>query len=388
MCKSITLLSGKGGSGKTSLALSMASLLSKCGIKILLIDCDLSTNGATYFYEDKIPKNLKRISSFYNIIFGNDKNHFDKKVMSINDCYDFMPSLEQINADNTKSYSFAEEDIEKFFSFYEYLKQMYDVIIFDCQAGYTDLLKLILPNSDINLVVMEADAISSSAIRSLYLKIGSLVDDKKIYQVFNKATNEEYELYSKLSGVTFFTNIETIKFDWTIRKDFSLARVPDLENISMKYGKQIYNICEFLFKEAELETKLKKFKDTITINEKKEIKADLEKRIIKMKHSSLGSVFKNIQSLNILFIPILIMFSTFFVFLINKNYDYSILSYLSITFFVFTVVYLMLNLGIITKNKRLQNKEIKNYENELKTTQLEIKQLKNQTNDIKTKRKQ
>lgn len=274
-----------------------------------------------------------------------------------------------------KCSSFSEDDIDNFHSFYEYIKQLYDVIIFDCQAGYTDLLKLILPNSNINLVVMEADAISSSAIRSLYLKIGSLVDDKKIYQVFNKATNEEYELYSKLSGVTFFPNIETIKFDWTIRKDFSLAKVPDLENISMKYGKQIYNICEFLFREAELETKLKIFKGIITLNEKKEKKVELEQKITKLKHNSLGSIFKNVQNLNIIFIPILMVFSTIFVFLINKDHDYILLSYLSITFFVFSVTYLILNLGFITKNRKMQNKEIKTYESELETTLQDINQL-------------
>lgn len=49
MSTAIAFLSGKGGSGKTTLALSMADLMSKCKIKTLLIDCDLSTNGATYF---------------------------------------------------------------------------------------------------------------------------------------------------------------------------------------------------------------------------------------------------------------------------------------------------------------------------------------------------
>ena len=50
---SVSAIIGENGSGKTTLALSMASLLSRCGIKTLLVDCDLSTNGATYFYEDK-----------------------------------------------------------------------------------------------------------------------------------------------------------------------------------------------------------------------------------------------------------------------------------------------------------------------------------------------
>lgn len=54
--KTLALISGKGGSGKTTLGLSLASLLSSCNIKVLLVDCDLSTNGATYFYE----KNCQR----------------------------------------------------------------------------------------------------------------------------------------------------------------------------------------------------------------------------------------------------------------------------------------------------------------------------------------
>lgn len=61
MCKTVSFLSGKGGSGKTTLALSMASMLSRFGIKVLLIDCDLSTNGATYFYEEKLSSKKNQI---------------------------------------------------------------------------------------------------------------------------------------------------------------------------------------------------------------------------------------------------------------------------------------------------------------------------------------
>ena len=122
------------------------------------------------------------------------------------------------------------------------------MIIFDCQAGYTDVLKLILPITDINLVVMEADAISSAAIRSLYLKIRDLLNEKKIYQVFNKATDEEYTLYSKISGGTVFTNIETVRFDWKIRKAFSVAEIPNMKKSSADYGVQIFGICRILFR--------------------------------------------------------------------------------------------------------------------------------------------
>ena len=39
--KSLALISGKGGSGKTTIGLSMAALLSSCSLKVLLVDCDL-----------------------------------------------------------------------------------------------------------------------------------------------------------------------------------------------------------------------------------------------------------------------------------------------------------------------------------------------------------
>lgn len=277
MSKMLALLSGKGGSGKTTLALSMASMLSNCGIKVLLVDCDLSTNGATYFYEDKLDEHRGNINSFYNVLFklSKEKGH----VININEYMDFMPSIVQITKENTETYSYNKMDSEILHDFKDKYKNQYDIIIFDCQAGYTDILRLILPIVDINLVIMEADAISSASIRSLYLKIGGFLNEKNIYQVFNKATDDEYEIYSKLSGGTVFTNIETVIFDWKIRKAFSVAEIPDMENASANYGVQIYNICKILFKEDNVHDKLNKYGLRIEINKKLEEEKQLEEKI-------------------------------------------------------------------------------------------------------------
>ena len=247
MSKVLALLSGKGGSGKTTLALSIASMLSNCCLKVLLVDCDLSTNGATYFYEGKLAEKTNELGSFYKIFINNEDNI--DKLIKIDEYMDFMPSIVKITKANSESYQYNEEDLKRIKNIDEKLRENYDVIIYDCQAGYTDILKLILPYVDVNLVVMEADAISSASIRSFYLKIGDLLNEKKIYQVFNKATDEEYEIYSKISGGTVFTNIETVMFDWKIRKAFSIAQIPDMESTSAGYGEQIYNICRVLFNE-------------------------------------------------------------------------------------------------------------------------------------------
>lgn len=47
----ISLISAKGGMGKTSIAVNIAHAATEIGLKVLLIDCDLRTMGATYFYK-------------------------------------------------------------------------------------------------------------------------------------------------------------------------------------------------------------------------------------------------------------------------------------------------------------------------------------------------
>lgn len=287
MSKIVTLLSGKGGSGKTTLALSMASLLSDCGIKVLLVDCDLSTNGATYFYENKLADSDDKVISFSDVLYKREDAF--KKMITINECMDFMPSIVRITKKNTGTYQYDTKDMEIMQCFKNLYEKKYDVILFDCQAGYTDILKLLLPIVDINLVVMEADAISSASIRSLYLKIGEYLNDKNIYQIFNKATEEEYQVYSKLSGGTVFTNIETVRFDWKIRKAFSVAEIPDLKQSSANYGVQIYNICRILFKEEKIQAKINKYGIVLEMNKCEEEARELQEKLMKLSDEKMNS---------------------------------------------------------------------------------------------------
>lgn len=270
-------MSGKGGSGKTTLALSMATMLSSCGIKVLLVDCDLSTNGATYFYEERLATQKKSITSFHEILFQESCKKLT--AIEINPYYDFVPSITQISKKSAKTYNHKSDTS---FPAFEQLRQKYDVILFDCQAGYADILKILLPITDVNLLVMETDAVSSAAIRSLYLKIGGIINDKKMYQVFNKASQEEYETYSKVSGGTFFTNIETIRFDWKIRKAFSVLQVPDMENTSAQYGEQMYSICSILFTNQYMQEKLKKYKLILDLHTNEERKENIQTEINKL----------------------------------------------------------------------------------------------------------
>ena len=391
MSKVLALLSGKGGSGKTTLALSIASMLSECRLKVLLVDCDLSTNGATYFYEEKLAENTNEISSFYNLFIGdtNDDSYRLRKVIKIDEYMDFMPSIVKITKSNSESYRYREQDLKKVDKIDKKLRDEYDVIIYDCQAGYTDILKLLLPYVDINLVVMEADAISSAAIRSFYLKVGNLLNDKKIYQIFNKATDEEYEIYSKISGGTVFTNIETVMFDWKIRKAFSVAQIPDMKKTSARYGEQVYNICKVLFKDKKIQEGLKKYEFVIKINRKSEEESNLRDKIeaqFSNEQYRKSEFYKKMCT-----VSLVALFSTTMVFIIfNKEIlnKTSVTDTNKIVFFIFLVIlilYMMLSiflLNYVTKDKRTRARMVEMDQRKLNKVLKEKTELQSQLNKI------
>lgn len=362
MSKVLALLSGKGGSGKTTLALSIASMLSNCCLKVLLVDCDLSTNGATYFYEGKLTEKSNALGSFYKI-FINNEDKIDQ-LIKISEHMDFMPSIVKITKTNAESYRYDEQDLNRIKSIDEKLREKYDAIIYDCQAGYTDVLKLILPFVDVNLVVMEADAISSAAIRSFYLKTGDLLNGRKIYQIFNKATDKEYEIYSKISGGTVFTNIETVMFDWKIRKAFSIAQIPDMERTSARYGEQVYNICKVLFSEEKIQEKIKKYDIIIKLNKIKEEEKILRKKISIQNSERRRTKNKMIKMMYTLIAPMFMsLILVVFMEMVNGKLFYEKIDFIIISLILFFITFMAMMLSIIflneiTKEKRTRIREM------------------------------
>lgn len=340
MSKSLALLSGKGGSGKTSLALSIASLLAKCNLKVLLVDCDLSTNGATYFFEDRINEKSDKLVSFFRIFDLLDtnalsldtlsdnnrsiKNYYTRSkekgsVFTISENLDFLPSIIDLSARHAKTYNYKYHDKEIMNYLNSVWRRSYDVIIYDCEAGYSEILKTILPFVDINLLVMEADAISASSVRSLYLKISRFYNGKKFYQVFNKVTKEEYDIYSKVSGGTFFVNIESVMFDWKIRHDFSVGQIPDMKTTSAHYGKQIFNICNVLFKEEEMQESFCKFGKIIELNDITEQEQQTKERLDQLKEEQVIVRSKLFSKYLYLALPILVLLMFFCLFILMGN---------------------------------------------------------------------
>lgn len=286
---SIALMSGKGGSGKTTLALSMASLLSSCSVKTLLVDCDISTNGATYFFEEEMAYHVNKIDTLHELI-ESQKGFEDIQLYPVNEFFDFMPSVTKIGEVWTVL-TLTQETELYLKRLFDFISGNYDVVIYDCQAGYTQILETVIRMTDRNLMVLEADSISASAVRNLFLKLNRVWDNKRIYQVFNKATKEEAEIYSKVTSGTMFDNIGCILFDWTVRRAFSISKIPDMIHTSAKYGVQVCELCDALIKNPEITKKLDSYFKKKRIDElKSQVKRlDDSEADIKLRVSALES---------------------------------------------------------------------------------------------------
>lgn len=383
MSTAIAFLSGKGGSGKTTLALSMADLLCRCGVQTLLVDCDLSTNGATYFYESQLvaqsSNNQSNVSAFNDLL--NMESFPIKPIpLKVGSKLDFIPSISNISSQllgKSEMWSSNGPKIQ-LDRFLQWARQSYDVILFDCQAGYTELLPVLLPLMDVDLFVLEADSISASAMRNLHLKIGTSFGSARLYQIFNKATPEEFDIYSKIVG-TFFINIGTLLFDWKIRQAFSRSQTPDLENTSAKFGSDLCNICKIIFADRAIQGRLEQFLTHLHYQQLEEARNQTADKLHNLYNLSTKS--HRFQKSFLLMTYALIIIAGIFL-LIQSDFlgENSLYWKTSSTMLPIIAVLLSTLLGVITafyvtETFQETRKERQNYERKLKDIDKELEKL-------------
>ena len=174
-----------------------------------------------------------------------------------------------------------------------------------------------------------------------------------MYQVFNKATKEEYEIYSKLFGGTVFTNIETILFDWSIRRAFAISQVPDMEITSAVYGEQVYNICKALFKDVSIQDRLDSFVDFIKLNrireQEKNAKEELDK-LLANRGNSFPKYFK--LAITFLFVFLIVaMISIILDFFVGRTMQNLLFMIVMMTIII-SIVYAIIASGMFERRKQ------------------------------------
>jgi cellulose biosynthesis protein BcsQ len=228
-CKVITLLSGKGGSGKTTVAISICKLLSDMGLRTLLIDFDFATDGASYFFKDRLKP---RARALWDII---EEQGFQNSVpqdllVNISDNFYFIPS--RIVNKKGRSYDsvaynrdFLKETVlGPIFSYAVGMK--FDYVFIDCQAGFAISSSAAAHWAEMAVFVTEPDAISSDATDNLLIQMGDSLPETRKYLV-NKIDVRDADTYRNMTDVFQTLNrLPPLPFDFAVRNAFGARQLP------------------------------------------------------------------------------------------------------------------------------------------------------------------
>lgn len=174
--KTISVTAGKGGVGKTSVAVKMAKVLSSQGYKVLLLDCDTNLSNTV------VKLGLPITNYFYDLISAqrefDDCLHKDGSLHLLAGC---NGSIDMFN----KSLEIDRVIIDILVNH----EKDYDYIILDCPAGITKETLTLNAYSDYRFVVVTPDK-------------SSVTDSYSLIKILNKefGVNENHLLINKISS--------------------------------------------------------------------------------------------------------------------------------------------------------------------------------------------
>jgi flagellar biosynthesis protein FlhG len=174
--KTISVTAGKGGVGKTSVAVKMAKLLAASGYKVLLLDCDTNLSNTV------VKLGLPITNYFYDLISArrdfDDCLHKDGNLHLLAGC---NGSLDMFN----KSLEIDRIIIDIMVNH----ERDYDYIILDCPAGITKETLTLNAYSDYRIVVVTPDK-------------SSVTDSYSLIKILNKefGVNDNHLLINKTSS--------------------------------------------------------------------------------------------------------------------------------------------------------------------------------------------
>ena len=188
--KVISFTSGKGGTGKTFVSLSIAYILSTMNRKVLFIDADLN------FANSNILLNIIPKSTIDNFFKGN------KLLKDVITEYNSNFHLIFGESGENEPLELKDELVARLYNNLNKLKESYDYIIIDTASGGQKGLINLLSFSDVNVIVTSPEP---TAVMDAYVMIKLLNNEKykgKKLILVNKCSNE-------VEGETAFNNIKT-----------------------------------------------------------------------------------------------------------------------------------------------------------------------------------
>lgn len=266
--KVVSFISGKGGSGKTTVAISIAKLLSDIGYSCLLIDFDLSTNGASYFFKPYFKTDDK---GFWEVLSTKppESRALPKlleelfiKSIKISNNFSFIPSRVNLGSKGAsyESLAYSSKEFEVYVLAHLIRcaeEEEISYILIDGQAGYTQTSEAATAVADMIVVVAEADNISSDASENVLQQFEKFGGERKY--LINKVDVRDADTYRYMRDAFQALNrLPPLPFDFEVRAAFGARRIPLDVNEPSSLLFALFETTKYIF--TEIFEELEKYK--------------------------------------------------------------------------------------------------------------------------------
>ncbi|MBQ7121896.1 MAG: AAA family ATPase [Clostridia bacterium] len=226
----ISVVSGKGGTGKSLFTAVLGNCLAKENLKVLLVDMDLHVRGLTILLSSYMDKNDNKIAiSDYSL----QKKESEFAVYRFQEC-EFIPAVKEISeplAFPLDGNYMDEYSADYYSGFFEKLKdftsnKMYDIVLLDCRSGLDSSIIQCVKNSDYTLSVSEDDDICLNANLNLVNYFRHNAHINSVYTIINKGRriNTPEDIEKKVENIFDFSCLGVIPFDEQIMEDYGKDR--------------------------------------------------------------------------------------------------------------------------------------------------------------------
>ncbi|KQL35530.1 MinD/ParA family protein [Psychrobacillus sp. FJAT-21963] len=234
--RSIAVVSGKGGVGKSNFSMNFTTMLSSLGKKVVLIDMDIGMGNIHILLGKTVQTNLKDYlvgdASIDEVLFEGPNN------------------LQYISGGSGLSgvMEWNEGMFTRLIEAFEFLQKNYDYIVFDMGAGATNQTLDLLVSVDDIIVISTAEPTSITDAYSMMKFIYYKDPDKNFFLLCNRAFSEE-------EGIDTVSRLKLAMSKFLSKEVFLLGSLPEDPVVRKAVKEQVP--FSILYPEAEITKKLR-----------------------------------------------------------------------------------------------------------------------------------